>query len=675
MASMGHSFLFITVISSLLLHIVSSQNDGEALLTIPQGSLRGIRKQLSNTYYVNSFLKIPYVQPALGDLRFRAPQPAPTWKGVRDATRFGPACTQGGFIFDRFPIFPVPLPGLPVFNSTISDFVDEDCLHLNVYAPEVTVGTNRYSVMLFIQGGGYILGGDLQPLYNGEVLAYRQQVVVVTFNYRLGAFGFLSLNDDVAPGNYGLLDQVAAMKWVRDNIEYFGGDPDQVTIFGESAGAASVGMHMISPMSKGLFRRAIAESGTPLNHWAIKEEPYDCVKNARYMATRIGCPTESSTALVECLRTKDALEISRYSFFADGDEFAFEPVVDGPGGFMPLSPIHYIRNGLLQKVPFIMGYNKDELGLALMGVPDIENGMSRTTFRERIWERIVMRRKYGGEKNASYDDIFNAIEFQYTPWDNPNDQIKLRESFIQLTTDRTFVEGILKHIDYATEVMPTYLYRLDYRSIFSSWPEWAGVCHGDELTYIFGLPFKEGENYTDTDRAMSDTVMSLWANFAKTGNPTPRGVTVPNLDVKWERYTASDRKLLIFGPDGTSYMTDDVIDYSNIAFWHVYDNQVVDAATSKRCNCSELCEDPYSFASTTLPKKSSSTHMTSPNTNRTVVTSETMTYGISIATPYDGQELTTTETGSSGNRSSFLPITYLISGLLALLNIYNDVEP
>ncbi|XP_070581595.1 acetylcholinesterase-like [Ptychodera flava] len=673
-------FAFISII---LLHNVSSQNDGEALLTIPQGSLRGIRKQISNTYYVNSFLKIPYVQPALGDLRFRAPQqPAPTWKGVRDATGFGPACIQAGVILDWFPVFPVPVPGVPEFNDTISDYVDEDCLNLNVFAPQVTVGSNRYPVMVFIQGGGYILGGDFLPLYNGEVLAYKKQVVVVTFNYRLGALGFLSLKDDVVPGNYGLLDQVAALKWVRDNIEYFGGDPDQVTIFGQSAGAASVGMHMISPMSKGLFRRAIAESGSPLNHWAIKEEPYDCVKNAHYMATRIGCPTESSTALVECLRTKDALEISRYSFFADGDEFAFEPVVDGPGGFMPLSPIHYIKNGLLQKVPFMMGYTKDETGPTLITVRGVEDGISRDTFRDLIWTRIVTKRKHEGEKAPSYEDIFNAIEFQYTPWESPNDEIKLRESFIKLATDRTFVEGIHKYIDHATEVVPTYLYRFDYRSSQSSgFPEWAGVCHGEELSFVFGVPFKEGGNRTAADKALSETMMSLWANFARTGNPSPLGVKVPHVEGSWERYTTTNRMLMRFGPDGVSYMTDEVINYSNIAFWHVYDNQVVEAATTQRCNCSELCSISSSASPSVLPSTpptsspvASSNYTDSSSSTVVYVTTAfnaSPIYDAKTVTKYSGDDLTTISSGSISNNQSVLTIIYSLTCILVLLNVRN----
>ncbi|XP_077979535.1 cholinesterase-like [Glandiceps talaboti] len=603
----GLSIIFILVVVTIRNTI--GQGDDGTLLTIPQGTLRGNRIQVGNTFYINSFLKIPYVEPPLGDLRFRPPLPGPTWTGILNATKFGPGCPQfGKKLYDlpsNLPTLPPkpPIPGLPSLpdfsNFTGLGLLDEDCLSLNVFAPEITVGTNKFPVMVFIQGGGYVVGADLVPLYNGAILAEKKQVVVVTFNYRLGALGFLSTKDDVCPGNYGILDQVAALEWVRDNIRYFGGDPKQVTIFGESAGAASVGLHLISPLSRGLFHAAIAESGSPLCPWAFKEYPHDIAANTQKLARDIGCPTEPSTALVECLRTKDAMEISKYGTFNDGTQTGpFEPTTDGPTGFMPLSPIHYIQNGLFVDVPVMMGYNKDETAPAILNVPGVGDGFSRETFRQLLWDRLVTERKYGGNKNASYEDILNAMEFQYTPWESPYNETKLRDSFVQCVSDATIVEGVYELADYTSKEIPTYVYRFDYRSIHSFWPEWAGVPHVDELMYVFGTPFKDRylyRNFTDADEVMSDTIMTLWTNFAKTGNPTPLGQEIQNVEGRWERYSSTNKMVMRFSPDGSSYMTDEVIDFSNLAFWHIYDPQVVESATTARCNCTSQCADVQKF--------------------------------------------------------------------------------
>ncbi|XP_077979540.1 acetylcholinesterase-like [Glandiceps talaboti] len=579
------------IVTIFVFRFTYAQVDNRVVLTIPQGTLRGVRNQISPDLYSHSFLKIPYAEPPLGELRFRPPNPGPSWQGIRDATKFGPACPQAGFLLYDRPQFPFPVPGPAPINYTAPSKVDEDCLSVNVFAPEQTSGTNKYPVMVFIQGGAFMLGGDFQPLYNGEVLAYNNMVVVVSFNYRLSALGFLSTLDDVSPGNYGLLDQVALLEWVRDNIEYFGGDPDMVTIFGQSAGAVSAGMHMISPKSKGLFHRVIGQSGSPLNYWAIKESPYDSLGNAQRLASSIGCPVEPSNEMVACLRTKDAMEISKYSFFGDGDEFAFLPVVDGPGGFMPQHPLVYISNGSFVDVPFMIGYNKDETSLSLLGKPGIAEGLSREAFKDLIWTRIVTLRKHEGNKNTSFQDIANSIEFQYTPWENPDDVIALRENYIRCATDRLFVEGIFEHIKYASRKLVTYMYRFDYRSVFSRYPEWAGVAHGDELTYVLGIPFKEDSNLTVNDEVMSEAMMTMWSNFAKTGNPTPEGHNIPNVIGQWEPFTDDNQELIRFSPNGSIYMADDIIDFSSNAFWNIYDVQVVESATHTYCDTEEHCSE------------------------------------------------------------------------------------
>ncbi|XP_070581217.1 neuroligin-3-like [Ptychodera flava] len=248
-------------------------------------------------------------------------------------------------IIDNFPIDLERIIGLirnvSESNITFSDLLDEDCLYMNIYAPEEKNSMAKYPVMLFIQGGGYNVGTAMY-LYDGRVLAERHKAVVVTFNYRLGALGYLSTMDPVSPGNYGMLDQVAAMKWVKENIGYFGGDKDSITLFGESAGSASVGLHLISTMSEGLFHRAIQQSGSPLSSWATMVPPYDPVNGTYGLADNIGCPRQPHTDLLDCLRTKDPMEISYHSPLNHGLS-AFIPVVDG--GFLTDEPLTLMENG------------------------------------------------------------------------------------------------------------------------------------------------------------------------------------------------------------------------------------------------------------------------------------------------------------------------------------------
>ena len=205
---------------------------------------------------VDRYLGIPFARPPVGELRFRPPQPPVSWPGVREATQFSPRCIQN------------PLTSWYLFPELESPkILDEDCLYLNVYVPNGATEGADLAVMVWIHGGSLKHGSASQ--YYGEALAISGGVIVVTINYRLGVMGFFTTGSEDAPGNVGMLDQVMALRWVQDNIRVFGGDPEVVTIFGESAGAWSVGSHMISPLSRGLFKRAITQSGA-LYSWPVE---------------------------------------------------------------------------------------------------------------------------------------------------------------------------------------------------------------------------------------------------------------------------------------------------------------------------------------------------------------------------------------------------------------------
>ncbi|CAN7993018.1 unnamed protein product, partial [Ixodes hexagonus] len=332
-------------------------------LTIPQGAIRGRMSSTPSGKGMVAFMGIPYAAAPIGPLRFKPPVGHPGWSSVLDSTAFRSACPQ----FDY--------RGRIVGN--------EDCLFLNVFTPGVRPGQQQasYPVMVFIHGGNFESGAASQ--YGPERLVDKD-VVVVTINYRIGILGFLSTSDNVCPGNMGLLDQSLALKWVRDNVGHFGGDPGQVTLFGQGSGAVSVFLHILSPLSQGLFHRAIAESGTPLSDWSIEPKPAQ-FKNT--VAEGSGCKADgTSYAFIECLSqtpTSELLRIQQESKLAllrtfkcliflsrtyfqqmFGDfPIRTAPVVEHfnpQGAFLSKDPMDVLDNGDFRRVPLIAGINKDE---------------------------------------------------------------------------------------------------------------------------------------------------------------------------------------------------------------------------------------------------------------------------------------------------------------------------
>lgn len=232
-------------------------------ITLPHGGcLEGIQWRVNDMNDVDAFLGIPFAKPPLGDLRFAPPVPADPWKGKRDATQMPKACMQYiSGAFDK------ANPATQIWiNNTV---MDEDCLYLNIWVPTESLGTGAlFPVLVWIFGGGFFSGSASLDVYDGRFLSAMESVIVVSMQYRLGPFGFLYIESEV-DGNMGLKDQQLALKWVQDNIKAFNGDPNQVTIFGESAGAVSVGLHYLAPTSRPLFKRMIMESSSPLNRWAL----------------------------------------------------------------------------------------------------------------------------------------------------------------------------------------------------------------------------------------------------------------------------------------------------------------------------------------------------------------------------------------------------------------------
>nr|AHJ81338.1 carboxylesterase [Locusta migratoria] len=491
----------------------SGAPDGETVCT-SHGVLRGTTRVSSEGRTFHAFYRIPYAKPPTGPRRFKSPQPTDSCTFIGDTTTPGPKCTQHSLL----------IPG-PLLSGT------EDCLFLNVFTPQVNP-REPLPVMFWIHGGGWIDGGANG--YDPDFLL-NHDIVLVTINYRLGPLGFLSTEDAVSPGNFGLKDQVAALKWVRDNIASFGGDPGCVTIFGESAGGASVHYHMLSPLSKGLFHRAISQSGVALASWAVPLP--GGLQKAQKVAALVGCPAEPSAALVDCLRSVDDYQIvnttDQFTEWFFTPPIPFRPAVEGEGreSFLPRHPLELKPH---TAVPWLVGVNHDE-GLVL-GAASISNKQLVEDLKHDAERLLPLSLSYSGTPKA--DMITKKIKEFYFP----NGEISTNK-ISELYTDALFVWNTDEAIRKYKNTAPVYYYVLSYRGkyrmskVFGGGDLDLGVAHADDLFYLFSNNsyYPTSGKMPKEDYEVVKTITKLWTNFAKTGNPTP-----DNNPVHWPRVTSDD---------------------------------------------------------------------------------------------------------------------------------------
>lgn len=407
---------------------------------------------------VETYFGIPYATPPVGDLRWQAPQLVETWKKVKKTTAFSPICLQPQ----------------EIDPNTSEQEMSEDCLYLNIWTP---ANQENLPVMVWIHGGAFLVGSGSLDMYNGHNLASKG-VVVVTINYRLGSLGFLAHPDGLS-GNYAFLDQLAALQWVQRNIEKFGGDPNKVTIFGESAGAMSTTTLMLSPLSENLFHRVIAQSGSPIiNKYIFPDSPGDlqkAFKVGKQFEIALGCDS------LVCMRSKTGEELlvaanSTFKLAVGGLQFG--PVVDG--NFLPDSPENLLSKGEFKKVPLLIGSNADE----------------GTLFVE-------------GESTESYHAWAEQFSTEET----------LPTTFSELYTQTLFTKPA-KVVASSFKESPVYLYEFTH-VLKTEDGELFGAFHGVEIPYVFG---NLNDEYSDEDFALSEKMINYWVNFAKTGNPNSLGL-------------------------------------------------------------------------------------------------------------------------------------------------------
>lgn len=536
------------VLLSLIIPVCLSQSEADLIVQTRTGRVRGVRLPVPDRSYVTSFLGIPFAEPPLGKRRFRPAEPKRPWTGVYEANAYPNACYQ--VVDTSFPGF----PGSEMWNPNRE--MSEDCLYLNVWVPS-SPRPHNLTVMVWIYGGGFYSGSSSLDVYDGRYLAHSETVIVVSMNYRIGAFGFLALHgSSEAPGNVGLLDQRMALQWVQDNIHFFGGNPKQVTIFGESAGGASVGYHLLSPDSRPTFTRAILQSGVPNCPWA-SVSPAEARRRATLLGKLVGCNGGNDTELVDCLRSKTPQELIDQEWqvlpWSALFRFSFVPVVDGE--VLPDTPEAMLNSGNFKDTQILLGVNQDEGSYFLLyGAPgfskDNESLISREDFLEGVKLSVPHANDIGLE----------AVVLQYTDWMDEDNGLKNRDAMDDIVGDHNvicplahFARSYAQHNALKANmggagfgVMNSggnsqggvYLYLFDHRASNLAWPEWMGVIHGYEIEFVFGLPLEKRLNYTLEEEKLSRRMMRYWANFARTGNPNEVG----DRGKRWPVFTVSEQK-------------------------------------------------------------------------------------------------------------------------------------
>ncbi|XP_044049294.1 fatty acyl-CoA hydrolase precursor, medium chain isoform X2 [Siniperca chuatsi] len=521
MKSRAEQTLFLLT-SVLFLYVAADLHAPEVRTEL--GTLRGEYVSVKGKETgVHAYLGVPFAKPPLGPaLRLAAPQPIEGWEGVRDATQQPPMCVQHKqLVLDLLD----KLSGMLVDVPDIS----EDCLYLNIYTPANRAHNAKLPVMVWIHGGGFTLGSA--SMYDGSALAAYQNVVVVQIQYRLGLLGFLSTGDEHMSGNFGLLDQIEALKWIQQHIHNFGGDPDFVTIFGESAGGASVSLLLLSPLSDGLIHHAIAESGTAAMDLLVANDPLPVMQ---VVANVSGCSLESTEKIADCMRN---LDIKTIVTIGQDERLRFPLYVDGLFLTKPVDELFHKHE--LLTVPFMTGINNDEGGWLLanfLAPPNWTEGIDR----EQIVNMLSLF--YPDPEHAIFRDL---VVDEYTG--TGEDRVKNRDGFTEVLGDLLFTVPAIKaakaHRDAGA---PVYLYEYQHPPKFlqAKRPSFVGSDHGDEIFTVLGFCFttthvKLVDACSEEEEQLSKTMMSYWGNFAHTGSPNGDGL------VHWPKYGAGEHYLEI----------------------------------------------------------------------------------------------------------------------------------
>lgn len=523
--------IFITVFSAVLITagIAGADTCSEPVNT-QSGKVAGTGDKETETCV---WLGIPYGAPPVGDLRWRPTQIHPGWSGVRDAVDWGARCVQSGGISSQI-------------DNDPSGRMSEDCLFMNVWRPDKS-GT--FPVMVWIHGGGYNNGTGNAHVYWGNRLSKAGDVVVVTFNYRLNVFGFFAhpalLDEDPnkSTGNQGSLDQVAAIKWVHDNIAGFGGDPNNVTIFGESAGGWSICTMMATPLNKGMFNRAILQSGG----CETSEDLEDGYEKARAISQEMGCNHDD----LDCMRNVPAKKLLKKTTGGLAQGFPF--INHHDGHLLTGTPLSMIRSGDFNNVDFMAGFNRDEFSVALYLIPKLKN--AKPDEYEEGLETLL---------GLDHEELDRMLElYPLSQYGN-----KPGKASAQIINDASLICPTYMGLSSAAARQEdTYLYRFDYDDMKLG--KYIGAMHAMEIPFVFGnldrRPMKllYGRKNIGEAWKLSGIIQGYWINFARTGNPNGPGLP------QWPAFETNDQNLQVLD---THTRTENAGLEERCGFWDEYND-------------------------------------------------------------------------------------------------------
>ncbi|KAF7281454.1 hypothetical protein GWI33_004745 [Rhynchophorus ferrugineus] len=484
------------------------------IVTINDGKVQGILNRTvrdGRVYY--AYRGIPFAKKPVGDLRFAPPVPNEPWSGVLNTTTDRDSCTQVLTAED-----PTLLTG------------SEDCLYINVYTTNLT---GRLPVMVWIYGGSFVFGSSEYKIYPPDYLI-EKDVIFVSFNYRLGVFGFLSTEDLAAPGNWGIKDQILALKWVKNNIAHFGGDPNKVTIFGESAGAASVSYIVNNPSTKDLYGGAIMQSGTSLCVFAL-------TRNARQktelVAKELNITETNSTNLIKRLRLVDykklkAAEVNVtikvfVSELLGGETFGVVEEPYHPGAVHTGRTYEILKKGRFNRVPSIIGFNSNELGATLTSDNyDVVTGILNLTATPAVFAPYDL--------TGNVSKLNEAGKLVISHYLGPSPTISDAERIYKYLTENHFNRPIRQTVNMMSRYSKVYYYMFSYEGNLGNPNRTVpGVHHAEELSYIYN----KSRAVSEKDALTIQRVVTLWTNFAKTRNPTSSNRTGVLRNIKWKPNT------------------------------------------------------------------------------------------------------------------------------------------
>ncbi|CAF1002228.1 unnamed protein product [Adineta ricciae] len=583
------------------LSLSSTSSSDPLVRSTNSGRVRGIDSYFRTAdsprlHHVRAWLGIPFAKPPIGKRRFRAPERVDPWPGILNTTQFPATCWQTEQIVYNLEAEKIWSP---------STNCSEDCLYLNIWVPVSDTETSEsLAVLVWIYGGAFVTGSSALDLYDGRILAATNNIIVASMQYRLQSFGFLFLDRPDAPGNQGLYDQALALEWIHHNIGFFDGDSQRITLYGESAGAVSVGFHLLSPRSRSLFTSAILQSGGPTCNWAYITAEEGHRRSQKYLnefyslvtkrlsneqhrderekipeVCKRGSHVDDIDVMFECALNYPVLDEEHYAYITNAEYtiqdggpmfFMLMPVIDGT--FLPQNPIKMLKTGNFKKCPLLLGANRDEGSYFMVYAQGNDktpgNAMPDVSYATFIKHLELYYNYIPSYPYKTPRIIYQSLIQKYTDWADWSNNVRNAVILSYAVGDAHFTCPTVAVANaYATQNMSVYFYHFVARPSTSDWHAWTGVMHGDEIMFVFGEPLNATDSklYRQEEIQLARRIMGYWSNFSKYGNPNGDSSVVTR---DWPNYNYPVRAHIILDTLNKSTGVAHRADYC--AFWEHY---------------------------------------------------------------------------------------------------------